>query len=62
MKDVLLPVLLVGDSQVVAEATNDLHLIRCERRLHPEGASGPTFAGEAVTHGDHEGIARYFQT
>ena len=57
----LLSVLLVGDSHVVAEATNDVHLIRCERRLHPEGTSGPTLAGKAVTHGDHERIARHFQ-
>src|SRR5688572_22412563 len=58
----LLSVLLVGDSHVVAEATNDVHLIRCERRLHPEGTSGPTLAGKAVTHGNHKRIARHFQT
>jgi hypothetical protein len=62
MKDMLLSVCLVGDSYVVAEATNDVHLIGCERRLHPEGASCPTLAGKAVTHGDHKRIARHFQT
>jgi hypothetical protein len=46
---------------VVAEATDDLHLIRCERRLHPEGTSCPTLAGEAVTHGDHKRIARHLK-
>ncbi len=60
MEDMLLSVLLVGDSQVVAEATNDVHLIRCEPRLHPEGTSGPTLATKAVTHGNHERIARHF--
>ena len=53
---------LVRESRVVAEATEDLHLIRFESRLHPEGASGPTLAGEAVTDGDRERIARDFQT
>ena len=62
MKDMLLSVCLVGDSHVVAEATNDVHLIRCERRLQREGTSCPTLAGKAVTHGDHERIARHFQT
>jgi hypothetical protein len=50
MKDMLLSVLLVRDSHVLAEATNDLHLIGCERRLDPEGTSCPTLAGKAVTH------------
>jgi hypothetical protein len=62
MEDVLLSVRLVGDSQVVAEASDDVHLIRCERRLHPEGASGPAFTGEAMTHRDHKRVACYFQT
>jgi hypothetical protein len=48
MEDVLLPVRLVRDARVVIEATDDLHLIRLEARLHPEGASRPTLAGEAV--------------
>jgi hypothetical protein len=59
---VLLPVCLVRDSRVVAEATDDLHLIRFEARLHPEGASGPTLTGKAVTDGDGKRIARDFQT
>jgi hypothetical protein len=62
MEDVLLPVRLVGDSRVVAEATDDLYLIRFEARLHPEGASCPTLAGKAVTDGDGERISRDFQT
>ena len=62
MEDVFLPVCLVGDSRVVAEATADLHLIRSEARLHPKGASGPTLAGKAVTDGDGKLIARDFQT
>jgi hypothetical protein len=62
MEDVLLPVCLVRDSRVVAEATYDLHLIRFEARLHPEGASGPTLTGKAVTDGDGKRIARDFQT
>jgi hypothetical protein len=37
-------------------------LIRLEPRLHPEGASGPTLAGEAVTDRDGEGIARRLKT
>jgi len=62
MEDMLLPVCLVRDSRVVAEATDDLHLIRFKARLHPEGASGPTLTGEAVTDGDGKRIARDFQT
>ena len=62
MEDMLLSVRLVGDPQVVAEATDDAHLIRSEPRLHPEGASGPALAGKAVTDGDRERIARRFQT
>jgi hypothetical protein len=62
MEDVLLPVCLVRGSRVVAEATDDLHLIRFEARLHPERASGPALAGKAVTDGDRKRIARHFQT
>ncbi len=62
MEDVLLPVCLVRDARVVAEATADLHLIRFEARLHPEGASGPALAGKAVTDGDGKRIALDFQT
>src|SRR5687768_2166181 len=58
----LLSVRLVRDSREVAEATDDLHLIRIERRLHPEGASGPTLTGKAVTDGNHKRIASHFQT
>jgi hypothetical protein len=62
MEDVLLPVCLVRDSRVVAEATDDLHLIRFKARLHPEGASGPTLTGKTVTNGDGKRIARNFET
>ena len=61
MEDVLLPVCLVRDSREVAEATPDLHLIRFEARLHPEGTSGPALAGKAVTDGDGKRIARDLQ-
>jgi hypothetical protein len=61
MEDMLLSVRLVRDSCEVAEATDDLHLIRFERRLHPEGASGPTLTGKAVTDGDGKRIARDFK-
>jgi hypothetical protein len=61
VEDVLLAVRLVRNSRVVAEATDDLHLIRFESGLHPEGASGPTLTGKAVTDGDRERIARDFQ-
>jgi hypothetical protein len=61
MEDMLLPVRLVRDSREVAEATDDLHLICFESGLHPEGASGPTLTGKAVTDGDRERIARDFQ-
>jgi hypothetical protein len=61
VEDVLLPVRLVRDSRVVAEATGDLHLIRFESGLHPEGASGPALAGKTVADGDGERIARHFQ-
>jgi hypothetical protein len=36
-------------------------LIRLEARLHPEGASGPTLAGKAVTDGDGKRIASHFE-
>jgi hypothetical protein len=39
---------LVGDSHVVAEATVDANVIRCEPCLDPEGASGPALTGQAV--------------
>ena len=57
MEDVLPPVRLVGDSRVIVETTEDLHLIRLEARLHPEGASGPALAGKAVADRDGERIA-----
>jgi len=61
VEDVLLSVRLVRDSGVVAEATGDLHLIRFESGLHPEGASGPALTGKTVADGDGERIARHFQ-
>ena len=61
VEDMLLSVGLVGDSRVVAEATADPHLIPVEPRLHPEGASGSTLAGKAVTDGDGKWIACHFQ-
>ena len=54
VEDVLLSVRLVRDSRGVAEAAGDLHLIRFESGLHPEGASGPALAGETVADGDGE--------
>ena len=62
MEDMRLPVRLVRDAFEVAEATDDLHLLRFERRLHPEGASRPTLTGKAVTDRNHERIAVHFQT
>ena len=62
MEDVLLPVRLVGDAEVVVEAAGDLYLIGFEPRLHPEGASGPALAGEAVADRDGEGLARDLET
>ena len=61
MEDVLLPVRLVRDARVVAEAAGDLHLIRLEPGLHPEGAPGAALAGEAVADGDGERLARDLQ-
>src|SRR5881275_3516564 len=62
MEDVLLPVRLVRDARVVGEATDDLHLIRLEPRLHPEGAPRPPLAGEAVADRDRERVPRDLQT
>jgi hypothetical protein len=62
VEDVLLPVRLVRDARVVAEATDDLHLIRLEPRLHPERATRPALAGKAVADRHRERIARDFQT
>ena len=62
MEDVLLPVRFVRDAKVVVEAAGDLYLIGFEPRLHAEGASGPTLAGEAVADRDGEGIARDLET
>jgi hypothetical protein len=39
-----------------------VHVIRRVSRLDPEGASGPTLAGKAVTHGDRDRMALRFQT
>ncbi len=55
-------VALVGDSRVVAVATNNVYVIRGEPRLDREGASCPTLTGKAVTDGDPNRIARGFQT
>ena len=57
----LLPVRLVRDPRVVAEATDDLHLIRGEGCLHSERTAGPPFARQAMTHGDDERIALHLQ-
>jgi hypothetical protein len=57
VEDVLFPVRLVRNSGVVAEATDDLHLIPFESGLHSKGASSSTLAGEAVTDGDRKRIA-----
>jgi hypothetical protein len=62
MEDVLLSILLVRDSCEVAEPTDDLHLLRFETRLHPEGASGPPLARQTVTDRDGKRIAVDFQT
>src|SRR5919198_6211844 len=61
VEDVLLSVRLVRDARVVAEATDDLDLIRLEPRLHPEGASRPALADKAVADGDRKRLARDFQ-
>jgi hypothetical protein len=60
--DVFLRVRLVGDTRVVAEAADDLHLIGLEPRLNPERASGSTLAGTAVADRDSERIAFDFET
>ena len=62
MEGVLLSVCLVRGSCEVAEATEDLHLVCLERRLHPEGAPGPTLTGKAVTDGNHKRIPGDLQT
>src|SRR5215204_7178093 len=61
VEDVLLPVGLVGRAAVVAEVTDDIHLIRLEPRLHPERAPGPALTGEAVTDRDGKRLARHLQ-
>jgi hypothetical protein len=60
-EDMLLSVRLVQDSREVAEATDDLHVVRFKRRLHPEGASDSTLARKAVTQMERAN-ARHFQT
>jgi hypothetical protein len=62
MEDMLLSVRFVRDSCEFAEATDDLHLIRLKRRLHPECASGPTLTGKTVADGNHKRIAGHFET
>ena len=62
MEDVLLAVRLVRDPGVVPEAADDLHLIRLEPGLHPEGAAGATLAGQAVADRDRERVAGDFET
>jgi len=62
LEDVFLLVRLVGDTRVVAEAADDLHVIGLEARLNPEGASGSTLAGTAVADRDREGIPFDFET
>jgi len=62
VKGVLFPVLLVRHSREVPVATADLDLLRVERRLHSERASGPTLTGEAVADRDDESITRHVQT
>ena len=39
-----------GDAALNAMPTDDVHLLGCERRLHPERAARPTLAREAVAH------------
>jgi hypothetical protein len=62
MKEVLLPVRLVGAPRVIAEAATDLHLISSEFRLHPERAPGTTLARKTVADRDGERIAGDAQT
>src|SRR5689334_15904803 len=61
MEDVRLPVGLVRDARVVVEPARDLHLLRLEPGLHPEGAPGPALAVEAVADGDVERLALGFE-
>jgi hypothetical protein len=62
MEDVRLLVLLLRDPLEVVEATDNLDLIRLERSLHAEGASGPALAVEAVADRNDERIAVHLQT
>src|SRR5262249_42032123 len=62
MKDVLLPVGLVGDPREVAEAAAHLHLLGLESGLHPERAPRATLAGKAVADRDGERIAGNLET
>jgi hypothetical protein len=57
VEHVLFQVGLFGDARVIAVATLDLDLILLVARLHPEGASRPALAGEAMTDRDGEGLA-----
>jgi len=57
VKDVRLPVCFVRDPGVIAVAAGDLHLIRAESRLHPEGAPGAALAGETVADRDRKRLA-----
>src|SRR5829696_9681450 len=57
----LASVRLVRDSREVVEATDDFHLVRAKRGLHPEGASSPTLARKAVTDRHHQRIPTHRQ-
>jgi hypothetical protein len=48
---------LVGDPHVVAVDADDPNVVRAEPCLDPEGASRSTLTGEAVAHGDPDGVA-----
>jgi hypothetical protein len=61
VEDVLLAVRLVGDPREVLVAALDLHLVRAEAGLHPEGAPGPALAGEAVADRDGERVAGHLE-
>src|SRR4029453_14567438 len=62
VKDVLLPVGLVGDPGEVGVASRDAHLLGREPGLPPEGASGPALAGEAVADRDRQRLSIHCQT
>src|SRR2546421_5144797 len=47
----------VRRSDEVAGTTDDMHVIRHERRLDRESAPGPPLAGKAVAHGDPDRIS-----